>query len=907
MDDECEKELGRPISSLKVTELRDELTKRALTKTGNKKELIDRLRGAIQRQSSYSSPNQQAASIDQVNLQQQHLSPQTVQQFIGTSVAMQQQNQGAVTAAVYQHQLNQIQPQPQLSTYAVAMNQQHYQGSAMQPLDLQQQQTSSTDYQTQVQFGSAEYQQQQQQLNPQQYQAPLEVAHPPIDMRVTPTLKQTASPEEQTIDLSSGSSKLRQTQERLNETIDSSTGQLATEEQDEQSKLPDEISESETTSRLEEKPTIQSRDDATSDQKTQKVVDDTSKEKVESSEDDREHKTVEKGAGISATISGTAITADETSTLDRPDAQAATGDTGPHCVESSKSQDLSMEEEKDQQSQSSEPPTAEAKKLDEAEVHSLSTSSISLKRSLSDNRDSCSSSSSKEKKRRWQSKAPEKLETFQDEASQLPIISGGLSSAKLQELIDVQKEERGLANEEVKSKSVSNATQRKVDEPQGQKQVESSKPTEQPEDSQTLREKDDEKAKVEQKETLLENVEQELEPTNSLLVENLVRPFTIMQLKEVLTKHGSMIEDKFWTDKVKSKCCVMYETVEVAKATKESLHGQQWPSSNPKTLKVTYITEEAISKYQSSERVKTTEIEVAVNGSNAPGKSITDRLGEKLDDGVGSSNAETIKKRLGERTSGDLGTKSSNVNRDGDGDDPKPQLDDLFKRTKAIPNLFWLPLSEELADIRQKEREERKARIKEVIPKPRRSPPRHRSPIRNRSPIIRRSPPRYRSPNRHRSPPRHRLSPRYRSRSPMDRRRFPIRQRSPLLRRTSPRRLSPRRSPLGRSPLRRSPIPPRRSPFRRPSPRRISPSINRVSPPIRRRSPALIRRSPMLRSPPHIRRSPAPIRGPSPTRRSPVRKRSPLRRRSPTRHTSPERSMDYVSEQRRLQRLDRLR
>lgn len=37
-------------------------------------------------------------------------------------------------------------------------------------------------------------------------------------------------------------------------------------------------------------------------------------------------------------------------------------------------------------------------------------------------------------------------------------------------------------------------------------------------------------------------------------VRNLVRPFTLNQLKELLCRHGNMLEDGFWIDKIKSHC-----------------------------------------------------------------------------------------------------------------------------------------------------------------------------------------------------------------------------------------------------------------------------------------------------------------------------------------------------------------
>ena len=46
-----------------------------------------------------------------------------------------------------------------------------------------------------------------------------------------------------------------------------------------------------------------------------------------------------------------------------------------------------------------------------------------------------------------------------------------------------------------------------------------------------------------------------------LHVKNLVRPFTLNQLKELLGKHGTLAEDGFWIDKIKSHCYVVVRSV----------------------------------------------------------------------------------------------------------------------------------------------------------------------------------------------------------------------------------------------------------------------------------------------------------------------------------------------------------
>lgn len=52
------------------------------------------------------------------------------------------------------------------------------------------------------------------------------------------------------------------------------------------------------------------------------------------------------------------------------------------------------------------------------------------------------------------------------------------------------------------------------------------------------------------------------ESSSILYITNLVRPFTVLQLKSLLVRTGKIVENGFWIDKIKSKCYVKYETEE---------------------------------------------------------------------------------------------------------------------------------------------------------------------------------------------------------------------------------------------------------------------------------------------------------------------------------------------------------
>uniref|UniRef100_A0A670K879 Apoptotic chromatin condensation inducer 1 n=1 Tax=Podarcis muralis TaxID=64176 RepID=A0A670K879_PODMU len=75
---------------------------------------------------------------------------------------------------------------------------------------------------------------------------------------------------------------------------------------------------------------------------------------------------------------------------------------------------------------------------------------------------------------------------------------------------------------------------------------------------------------------------------------NLVRPFTLGQLKELLGRTGTLVEEAFWIDKIKSHCYVTYSTVEEAVATRNALHGVKWPQSNPKFLSADFAEQDEL-------------------------------------------------------------------------------------------------------------------------------------------------------------------------------------------------------------------------------------------------------------------------------------------------------------------------
>ena len=54
------------------------------------------------------------------------------------------------------------------------------------------------------------------------------------------------------------------------------------------------------------------------------------------------------------------------------------------------------------------------------------------------------------------------------------------------------------------------------------------------------------------------------EPSRILNVRNLVRPFTLRQLREFLSKAGTVVEEGFWIDRIKSRCYVTVSRIHVS-------------------------------------------------------------------------------------------------------------------------------------------------------------------------------------------------------------------------------------------------------------------------------------------------------------------------------------------------------
>merc|ERR1711892_549897 len=190
------------------------------------------------------------------------------------------------------------------------------------------------------------------------------------------------------------------------------------------------------------------------------------------------------------------------------------------------------------------------------------------------------------------------------------------------------------------------------------------------------------------------------EPAAVVHITNLVRPFTLPQLKDFLAVHGEYGD--FWIDKIKSNCFVKYNEVDSAINCRKLIHGKKWPSSNPKSLRVTYSSDAKMQSAKegtlevASKRPDNIRREKRRSQSRSPQRATGMRSEQDF-----AKDVTTTKKR--EKSPEESAADESDEDEAGG-----ICLDDLFKKTKTIPSVYWLPLTDQEIQARDDAREERK-------------------------------------------------------------------------------------------------------------------------------------------------------------------------------------------------------
>lgn len=168
---------------------------------------------------------------------------------------------------------------------------------------------------------------------------------------------------------------------------------------------------------------------------------------------------------------------------------------------------------------------------------------------------------------------------------------------------------------------------------------------------------------------------------------------------------------------------MQYETEEEAEETRAALHGIHWPTSNPKTLTVDFSTVEKLEFRMANKDVPISALFKVKPAAHEPAPTPA-----PVDEGKRERPEKVREWDLGKVSEADVDkSKFSKENRPAaddyvevkaKDDVPAKLLDDLFRKTKATPCIYWLPLTDaqiaEKEDMRRQRIAEREKHEREV-------------------------------------------------------------------------------------------------------------------------------------------------------------------------------------------------
>lgn len=192
-------------------------------------------------------------------------------------------------------------------------------------------------------------------------------------------------------------------------------------------------------------------------------------------------------------------------------------------------------------------------------------------------------------------------------------------------------------------------------------------------------------------------------PTNSLKIDHFLRPFTLKAVQELLGKTGKVTD--FWMDHIKTHCFVTYSSVEEALETRNAVYNLQWPTNGGRLLVADFVDPQEVQTRVQNPQTPAAPVSSAPVVPAVPPTSQhqpSPRLSkQQLQQQLPSppslppppplSSLPPSRERLPLPPPPPLPEKL---------DPPIVTLDDLFRKTKATPRIYYLPLSQEQVEAK---------------------------------------------------------------------------------------------------------------------------------------------------------------------------------------------------------------
>ncbi|CAM6043949.1 unnamed protein product [Sphagnum compactum] len=182
-------------------------------------------------------------------------------------------------------------------------------------------------------------------------------------------------------------------------------------------------------------------------------------------------------------------------------------------------------------------------------------------------------------------------------------------------------------------------------------------------------------------------------PTTSLKIDKFLRPFTHKAVKELLANTGAV--QSMWMDQIKTHCYVMYSTVEEAVATRNALYNLQWPPQGGRLLTAEFVEPEEVKIRCDGEKAATSNAPTTrgpVPANNTPAEHVISAPPPTHPSSLppvpasGLLPPPPLPPPPRERP-----PMPSKQEMESQG----PTLDDLFKKTRAKPHIYYLPLTDQ--------------------------------------------------------------------------------------------------------------------------------------------------------------------------------------------------------------------
>ncbi|KAK1308470.1 hypothetical protein QJS10_CPA09g00493 [Acorus calamus] len=171
--------------------------------------------------------------------------------------------------------------------------------------------------------------------------------------------------------------------------------------------------------------------------------------------------------------------------------------------------------------------------------------------------------------------------------------------------------------------------------------------------------------------------------TTSLRIDCFVRPFTLKAVQELLGKTGNVCS--FWMDQIKTHCYVTYSSVEEATETRNALYNLQWPPNGGRLLIVEFVDPQEVK----------TRLDAPLPSPAPVASSPTTPSAQPAHQNQATATRQnSFRQQLQDLPPPPpiLPPPPSTKKKQ---EDPPMTLDDLFRKTRATPRIYYLPLSEE--------------------------------------------------------------------------------------------------------------------------------------------------------------------------------------------------------------------